>query len=265
MLFQLLFICGSVFLVKGQTTLTLAGNGATSSQGRVEVTWNNIKGTVCKNNFTDLSASVVCRQLNFTNGGVAVTDGRFGAGTGTILLDNVNCNGTEQDILECSYDNQTNCVHSDDIGVICNGTTSVPITVQPSNCTPDNLDIRLVGPANLIGVGYVEVRRNGVWGSVCDDLWGKQDAQVVCRMLCYDPNNAQAGAPIDIDHAKDQVSTTYHLDDVECIGTETNITNCTQSDGNHNCDAVQQEFASVTCVPLINTRLTGKSYCLLNR
>ncbi|XP_076093134.1 uncharacterized protein LOC143064285 [Mytilus galloprovincialis] len=262
MLFQLLFICGSVFLVEGQTTFTLAGNGATSSQGRVEVTWNNINGTVCKNNFTDLSASVVCRQLGFNNGGVAVTDGRFGAGTGSILLDNVNCTGAEQDILQCSYDNQTNCVHSDDVGVICNGTsiatTSVPITVQPSNCgTPSNLDIRLVGPANLIGVGYVEVRRNGVWGSICDDLWGKQDARVVCRMLCYDPNNAQAGAPIDIDHAKVLVSTTYHLDDVECFGNETNITQCTQSGGNHNCDAIQQEFASVTCVPLINTRLTA--------
>ncbi|XP_071156619.1 uncharacterized protein [Mytilus edulis] len=261
MIFHLFLIWGSIFLIEGQTVFNLAGNGATSSQGRVEVTWNNIKGTICKNNFTDLAASVVCRQLGFYNGGVAVTDGRFGAGTGPILLDNVICIGAEQDILQCSYDNQTNCVHSDDVGVICNvtsiSTTSVPITVQPSNCTPNNLDIRLVGPANLIGVGYVEVLRNGVWGSICDDLWGKQDARVVCQMLCYDPNNAQAGAPIDIDHAKVQVSTTYHLDDVECTGTETNINQCPQSSGNHNCDAIQQEYASVTCVPLINTRLTA--------
>ncbi|XP_063422569.1 deleted in malignant brain tumors 1 protein-like [Mytilus trossulus] len=261
MIFHLFLIWGSIFLIEGQTVFNLAGNGATSSQGRVEVTWNNIKGTICKNNFTDLAASVVCRQLGFYNGGVAVTDGRFGAGTGPILLDNVICIGAEQDILQCSYDNQTNCVHSDDVGVICNvtsiSTTSVPITVQPSNCTPNNLDIRLVGPANLIGVGYVEVLRNGVWGSICDDLWGKQDARVVCQMLCYDPNNAQAGAPIDIDYAKAQVSTTYHLDDVECTGTETNINQCPQSGTNHNCDAVQQEYASVTCVPLVNTRLTA--------
>ncbi|XP_052091441.1 deleted in malignant brain tumors 1 protein-like [Mytilus californianus] len=265
MLFQLLFICGSVFLVKGQTQISLAGNGSTLYQGRVEITRNNIKGTVCKNSFDDLAASVVCRQLGFQNGGVAVIDGRFGEGTGPILLDNVICTGAEQDILECSYQNQSNCVHSDDVGVICNATsptsistTSVPITVQPSNCgTPGNLDIRLVGPANLIGVGYVEVLRNGVWGSICDDLWGKQDARVVCQMLCYDPNNAQAGAPIDIDHAKVQVSTTYHLDDVECTGTETNINQCPQSGGNHNCDAIQQEYASVTCIPLINTRLTA--------
>ena len=49
-----------------------------------------------------------------------------------------------------------------------------------SGCT--NGTIRLAGGQST-NEGRVEICINGVWGSVCGDYWGSNDARVVCRML----------------------------------------------------------------------------------
>ena len=53
---------------------------------------------------------------------MAFTNAHFGAGSGTIFLDNVGCSGTESSILDCSYDSDNvycSTGHQEDAGVRC--------------------------------------------------------------------------------------------------------------------------------------------------
>lgn len=81
----------------------------------------------------------------------------------------------------------------------------------------------------------------------------------------FSPNVAQAGAPQDIytQVVLNNVSSNYLLDDVECIGTETDIDQCPKSTV-HNCNVNQKEFASVTCVKLVNAQPLGERIKQLN-
>jgi len=61
--------------------------------------------------------------LNFT-GGRAYRNSHFGAGSGQIFLDNVQCSSSSNQLLECPSRPilSHNCLHSADAGVGCEGT-----------------------------------------------------------------------------------------------------------------------------------------------
>lgn len=97
-------------------------NGSTAYNGRVEIFANNQWGTVCDNNWGITDASIVCKQLGFPAAVGAPGGAPFGEGKGTILLNNVACDGSEASLFQCPHNGsnvQNVCQHSKDAGAVC--------------------------------------------------------------------------------------------------------------------------------------------------
>ncbi|XP_060910024.1 macrophage receptor MARCO-like isoform X1 [Labrus mixtus] len=88
------------------------------NQGRLEVKYNGVWGTVCDDNFDPTDGKVVCRMLGFKTVTSTFT---ASPGTGEIWLDDLHCTGTEADIFNCPHPlvGVHNCGHSEDVGVGC--------------------------------------------------------------------------------------------------------------------------------------------------
>ncbi len=93
-----------------------------SDHGRVEIYINGEWGTVCDDLWTAKNAAVVCRQLGFRYALKAAKNSEFGEGKDLrILLDDVQCEGTEPSLLDCKHAGVGihNCAHYEDAGVVC--------------------------------------------------------------------------------------------------------------------------------------------------
>ncbi|XP_030851621.1 deleted in malignant brain tumors 1 protein-like [Strongylocentrotus purpuratus] len=121
--------------------------GSNEAEGRVEVLHGGSLGTICDGDWDLRDARVVCRILGFDEALDAPRSARFGQGSGRILLEDVNCEGTED------------------------------------NLAP--FQVRLVGGSND-AEGRVELMHDGSWGTICPYNWDLRDARVVCRMLGFD-------------------------------------------------------------------------------
>lgn len=205
--------------------LTLVG-GPSDREGRVEVYTDQQWGTVCDTHWGEQEARVVCENLGyFGHHAIPRRSSFFGGGNGSILLADVQCEGNVSSLLDCRHQVTipTNCSHNNDAGVSC-------------------LPVRLVGGQND-REGRVEVYLNNIWGTVCDDDWDHDDAQVVCQSLGF-PNFTGVAR---VAAYFGQGSGPILLDNVRCNGNEVDIRNCSFT-SNVNCG--HSEDAGVICVPL---------------
>ncbi|NXX39152.1 DMBT1 protein, partial [Tricholaema leucomelas] len=152
-------------------------------------------------------------------------------GSGPIWLDNVECSGSEAALSQCPARpwGVNNCGHGEDASVVCTAMG-----------TSGHHSLRLANGSSSC-VGRVEVLHAQQWGTVCDDTWDLQDANVVCRQLgcgiaLAAPGSARFG----------QGSDPIWLDNVHCLGTESALSQCQLREwGEHNCG--HEEDAGAIC------------------
>ncbi|XP_071819857.1 scavenger receptor cysteine-rich domain-containing group B protein-like isoform X2 [Apostichopus japonicus] len=221
-------------------------NGYSINSGRVEVYHLGEWGTICDEYWSNEDAAVICRQLGYSGGDTFYSGALFGQGSGPILGD-ISCDGTEWYWKDCYFSNwaTSSCSHSEDAALTC---TPFESPVEGS--------LKLVDGYSVYS-GRIEIYHNGEWGTVCDDDWEEDDAQVACRQLGYPTVDSYGGSA---NYGDRYDSSAYYgesyggsaqygpimLDDVRCDGSEYMLTQCGHNGWyQHNCG--HGEDAWVTC------------------
>ncbi|KAI4586290.1 hypothetical protein MJG53_004077 [Ovis ammon polii x Ovis aries] len=159
---------GGPHLVEEDSRQLRLVDGGGPCAGRVEILDQGSWGTICDDGWDLDDARVVCRQLGCGEALNATGSAHFGAGSGPIWLDDLNCTGKESQVWRCPSRGwgRHDCRHKEDAGVICS----------------EFLARRMVSEDQQ-SAGWLEVFYSGVWGSVCRDPIDDITVSVICRQL----------------------------------------------------------------------------------
>ena len=99
------------------------GSGTIPTEGRVEVLYDSVWGSIVDDNWDINDANVICRQLGFPGATIAYLTAQFGNGKGPVYMSDVECSGSEVNLLDCWYTHVIEEVDSrQDVAVECQPT-----------------------------------------------------------------------------------------------------------------------------------------------
>ncbi|XP_045021206.1 antigen WC1.1-like isoform X2 [Bubalus bubalis] len=201
-------------------------DGAGPCAGRVEILDQGSWGTICDDGWDLDDAHVVCRQLGCGQALNATTSAHFGAGSGPIWLDDLNCTGKESHVWKCPSRGwgRHNCRHKQDAGVICSEFLALRMVSEDQQCA-----------------GWLEVFYNGTWGSVCRNPMEDITVSVICRQL----GCGESGTLNTIVGLREG-SRPQWLDGIRCRNTDTSLWQCPSDPWNYTSCSPKEE-AYISC------------------
>eukprot|EP00092_Neocalanus_flemingeri_P006029 GFUD01006497.1.p1 GENE.GFUD01006497.1~~GFUD01006497.1.p1 ORF type:complete len:1454 (-),score=172.81 GFUD01006497.1:158-4519(-) len=213
---------GVICLDSRNLTLELRG-GSVPSEGNLFVNGK----PVCDDGWGVRGAIVACRMLGYAFG-TPTNESRFGSVPEVFILKNVNCQGYEESLLDCSYSGD-NCKAHEGAGVVCQ--SAADLTLDLTGWTEDS---------GLDGDYGGNVVFNGE--TVCDSSWDDKDANVVCRILGYSSGTSTTGS-------KFGPGLPHIITAVECNGNERSLLDCKYwaIDDNRNHWCGKDRAAGVVC------------------
>uniref|UniRef100_K7GGC8 SRCR domain-containing protein n=1 Tax=Pelodiscus sinensis TaxID=13735 RepID=K7GGC8_PELSI len=211
--------------------------------GRLEVFYNGTWGSVCSNQMSGVTPSIVCKQLDCGDKRNIESGPEYGEGSGPTWLDHVTCREQHSSLWQCPsrpWEQQSCDNRAEETHITCPGTsTSTPSSPSPWGCRGRD-KLRLVGGESNCS-GRVEVWYRGSWGTVCDDSWDLADANVACKQLGC---GAAVSAPGEA--AFGEGTGPIWVEMLNCRGTELSLWDCRAKPwGDSNCG--HKEDAAVSC------------------
>ncbi|XP_017904018.1 PREDICTED: antigen WC1.1 [Capra hircus] len=208
-------------------------DGGGPCAGRVEILDQGSWGTICDDGWDLDDARVVCRQLGCGDALNATRSAHFGAGSGPIWLDDLNCTGKESHVWRCPSRGwgRHDCRHKQDAGVICS----------------EFLALRMVSDQQC--AGWLEVFYNGTWGSVCRSPMEDITVSVICRQLgCGDSGTLNSSV------ALREGFRPQWVDGIRCRKTDTSLWQCPSDPWNYTSCSPKEE-AYISCADSRQIRL----------
>ncbi|KAH9512856.1 Neurotrypsin [Bulinus truncatus] len=241
--------------------------GEDENFGTVEITYMGEKGIICDDEWSIEDAIVICKMLGYGKAEKATKLNRFNyrLGKTVFMLDDVKCHGNESSIQDCpkSQWKQHDCRSFQIAGVVCQSSkkcTSDQFKCRNGDClkamfvcdktdhcgdNSDELDcvyneFKLVNGSRP-WEGRVEVLRNGLQGTVCDDQWDEKEVAVICMSMGF-----RYGGEIASQGRFGHGTGPVWLDDLDCSGNESSLNECKHSKwGVSNCE--HSEDVGVVC------------------
>ncbi|ELR44700.1 hypothetical protein M91_11320, partial [Bos mutus] len=171
-------------------------------------------------------ARVVCRQLGCGEALNATGSAHFGAGSGPIWLDDLNCAGNESQVWTCPSRGwgRHDCRHKEDAGVICSEFLALRMVSEDQECA-----------------GWLEVFYNGTWGSVCRSPMEDITVSVICRQLgCGDSGSLNTSVGLR------EGSRPQWVDLIQCRKTDTSLWQCPSGPWKYSSCSPKEE-AYISC------------------